>query len=377
MQKRLFIDRFDGTLKPKTFGQWQLYHLWKCFDGVGTCQIDPHTGTQKFIVPAEQIYNYIETIDLKWLKDSRLKKIFHKHLVKSLESSVKVSHIAAMLKYREKTSENYIFSAPLTKTLCHTKANISLDILPEEPFCYYLEMNGLVDTDGTDLEGILITKSNLSDDDRRLEILYYTSVNRENLLSYLKYWAESDDYRIKQYLNQNKIDAKQMYDNEAAISFIEQTKPIEIKSISIPYRQSEADEKLEAAVRRLTRRTLLEKPSEKIDIVLSNHSKDLFQNNTFRTVINGMLYILSGEEHLKLEHNEFSKKKNKANAQKNIYTSKGFYYLGKNVKFLRDYVEDGYYWAPFFRKSAHSMSNKKTVFVKGHFKYFKNKGKYV
>ena len=377
MQKKLFIDRFDGTLKPKTFGQWQLYHLWKCFDGYGELIYNKKREEQSFLVPKDRLSDYANSIDLKWLKTDTMKELFINQLLKSVKSSVKVSHVAILLNYRKDMSQNYIFSAPLTQTLKHTRANVSLDVLPEDPFCYYMEMDGLTDSDGTNIEGILVQKCNFPEGRRRLEILYYTTVNRSNVDSYMAYWTQSEDYKNLCVVGDQQFDIKELCKNPDAISFIERTRPIEVKSIAIPYREENADEKIESAVRRLNRECkAFANGNERRDLILSDNEKDLLKNDSFRTILNGILYILSGEEHLRLEHNSFPKKKTKEEALKAIYTGKGFYSLGKNVKFLRDYIEDGYYWAPFFRKKAHCSANKKTVFVKGHFKYFKNKEKH-
>ena len=102
--------------------------------------------------------------------------------------------------------------------------------------------------------------------------------------------------------------------------------------------------------------------------------KSIKNTESFKTIINGLLYLLSGEESLDLEQNKFSSKSSKKEAQEKIYTKKKFVSLGKNVKFLREYEQDGYYWAPFFRKRPGAESGLKTVYVKGHFKYFKHKG---
>lgn len=372
MQKRLFVDRFDGTLSPKTFGQWQLYHIWKCVVKYARLTYDELYCEEKFIIDSKNVVKYINSEDLSWEKDPVIQKLFVEQFIHSIQSPVKVSHVSAITTYVQDSSQNYIFSDPLTKTLQHTKANISINVLPEEPFCYYMEMPNLYDLDGTTIEGIILTKKNYPKDKYRLEILYYTSVNGANLKKYSDYWSQNDD--CKEFFNMHDLDYSLSTYREKTLEVIRKVKPIEIKSIAIPYSAEEGEKKLDQLLLETMEKSNKGAPYKDWNTYdFKDLNKDIIKKGPFKTIINGLLYILSGEEHLTAESNVFPKKKSKNEAMRKIYTSKPFFTLGKNVKFLREYVEDGYYWAPFFRKKANSDSNKKTVFVKGHFKYFKNK----
>jgi hypothetical protein len=323
-----------------------------------------------YSIREDPLIDYINKIDFSWARSDEEIDLFVDSLMNSIHDPIKVSHIVMMTNYLEDNSNNYVFSKPLTKTLMNTRANVSLDILPDDPFCYYFEMDGLVDTDGTQIEGILIKKYNFPGGKRRLEILYYTPLTTANMDLFTEHWVNPTPLPLAN----PELRTHDMMQTQQAKEFIRLTKPIEVKSVAIPYTIENADEKLEDAVVRVIRDFRKETSSYKGIEFKTEEADDILKTNvSFKTVINGLLYLLSGEENLESQQNEFSKKKSKREAQSKLYTPKEFYFVGKNVKFLREYAQDGYYWAPFFRKKANAIDDRKTIFVKGHFKYFKNK----
>jgi len=376
MGRSLFIDNIDGTIRPKTYGQMMLYHLWKSLETLPNNALKQMIEGVEIEIPRDLMTKYIENADLTNLKPDKLRGLLRKEFLNSFYSPVKMSHVAMIKTYHRNKNDNYIFSEPLTKTLMRTKANVTMDILPDEPFCYYMELPGLCDDDGTVIKGIFISVIHLRNNLKRLEIIYYTPINEKNISNYIKHWLKTSQ---GSNLDSSTIDLMhKLGTSYMATNYINDCKTIEVKAITIPYTDKDLNRKLEdvlsdAAIDYVNKRMGSENPSTDLVGLVDSVKKD----RTFFTIINALLYILSGEEHLDVERNEFSKKKKKQQAQSQIYTSKDFYVLGKNVKFLREYEQDGYYWAPFFRKKANSGDGKKTVFVKGHFKYFKNKEKYT
>jgi hypothetical protein len=376
MYRSLFIDRFDGTLEVKTMGQFELYHLWKALEDHNEFRYNEKLKTQELHIPSDLIDNYVANLDFSRFKMFDLKEA-RKNILDSFNSVVKLAHVFSIKRYIKDPSHNYIFSAPLVNTLKRTKANVSLSVLPEEPFCFYMEMEDLFEVDGTKIEGILISKNNLENGNRNLELVIYAPLTSKCVDSYVDFFLNTDG---NDWNDEARENFKNGWLSEEARYSLDKGCPITVKSISIPYHMDNSHEKIEDAVDRAEEdygRGQYETASIRGVKIAAKIKQRINEDRAFKTILNGLLYILSGEEHLDFEKNEFSKKKSKYEAQSKIYTPKQFIHLGKNVKFLREYAQDGYFWAPFFRKKANSSDGKKTVFVKGHFKYFKNKEKYA
>lgn len=365
MQKRLFIDSFDGSVPSKTIGQHILYHTWKLYEGktvIGFADKGhPRIGIHQEI----DIEAYIDNMPVPdCVKDDDDAELLYGPLTRIHEDPIRVSHAHTIPIYR-RIGQNFLFSKPLTQTLSITRANVTVDILPEKEFCYYMEMPDLFDTDGSRIEGILVTKFNFPNGYRILDILLYTPFDVTNHEAYLDHWLANKG-PLAERATRPTIDPvkfKKLRDH----------KTIEIKDLCIPY-SLEDNEKLEdALVRAVHDYNLRQATDPAISCFRKESAAEILASNSYKTIINGLLYILSGEENLEVQKNPFSKKKSKYEAQSKIYTPKEFVALGKNVKFLREYVEDGYYWAPFFRKKQGATDGRKTVYVRGHFKYFKNK----
>jgi len=217
--------------------------------------------------------------------------------------------------YKEKPHKNYIIHKNLVKALSETKLDIKSKYLPKE-FTAFIDLQGLVDNDGDEIKGVFVDITQEHGGMLYLGIVNYTEAINNFPISHLNIPLDDEKRSIAEVIK----DYDQVYST---------IRPELLASLNTK------DGKIEN---------------------FDGFYKLIFQagyHNYIHAILNAILYIHNSPKLCIEQENNFSEKKSKMVAQKNIYTSKKFVVLGKDFSFPKEYscgevgVVGHFRWQPY------------------------------
>lgn len=234
-----------------------------------------------------------------------------------------------MYKFHEHKPKKYVFSRPLVKALSRCNTDLECSLFDISPRSIYIELPGLKDDcDDSEILGVILT------------IEHYDNAT---WISYLciTLGGSSSLGLGKAFTNRRFMKLKMCPD-------------MTIEQI----RRYALDKNMEKNVKHMNI------PQDNIERLHQDYKDGV----TDRCVFNALAYILSNDENLKAEVNQFATKKSKREGQLKVYTTSEFYPVGKDFQFVKLMTTENTWVDPFYRwqRCGPGWSKVKFILVKGH-----------